>query len=82
MIDVTPLQEAFARSGMTPLELARAAGVKRDRGRKYCSDQVMRDLGLRPTHVRGRRYFRESIGERVARRYAGPLGLDPVDLGC
>jgi hypothetical protein len=94
LIDLKPLQELVAESGVSHTELARRLGwmrMKRTRwGGTYITgdgSRVARTLGLVDQQPGGRRVHRPGrcrnrrIGVEQAQRIADALDLDPVDVG-
>jgi hypothetical protein len=84
-VDVTPLREAFLRSGLSPYELAKRMGWKRTGSPKYDSGSVAMTLGLRPhTNIKkGKRYryVQKETNPQRALEIANALGLDPHEVG-
>lgn len=80
-IEVKPLAEAFLRSGLTPYEVARRLGWKRDKSEADAS-RVRRALGLAlysPGHGYPPRY-RQHCTEEMAIKLARAIGVDPRDV--
>lgn len=79
-VALDPIQDAYRRSGLTPVEFARLTGTKRNG--KADSYQALRNIGLKPITQKGRTYHQRRIGTTTAMRYASVLGLDPIDIDC
>ena len=83
-VPVAPFQARFAvlkQRGITEYEIARNAGWLDPRTGNPDTQRVMRTLGLKPYHDRGKVRWKKAIKPATARALAEAMHADPVDLG-
>ncbi len=79
-VDVTPLREAFVRSGLPAAELCHRPEWYW-KGGGADTTRLLRALGLKPYTCRGRHTCARTIGIDRAALIADALNVDPFEVG-